>query len=202
MHAAGLILNTSVASAKARNYGIMWNDVMHKTGRIIDIRRGASNGSQSETVVKMRGECTGQCTSSCCISLVRSVLIHRSNWINSNPPIKFYTVEHTHTPPHKHTHRRAASRHTGNHCVSEPFSRLIINNAWLWEDERLFWLKACFSYGETSAVAVLTVHSLTKWVFLHMSTPNWSSPIKSELIQTKMFELREPFIWGVDSCNL
>lgn len=33
-------------------------------------------------------------------------------------------------------------------CVSVSLSGLIINNSWLWEDERLFWLEACVSYGE------------------------------------------------------
>lgn len=32
-------------------------------------------------------------------------------------------------------------------CVSVSLSGMVINNAWLWEDERLFWLEACVSYG-------------------------------------------------------
>lgn len=167
----------------------MWNDVLHKIRQIVDFRRGASHGSQSQIVVRTRGERTSQWTSSWCTamicSLIGSVLISTPLTIGwSQIHLLIFVQCDTHT----HTDTRVLPAVTLGRTVSESFSRLIINNAWLWEDERLFWLKACFSYGETRAVAVLTVRSYTKWVFLLMSTPNWSSGIKCELIWREWFE--------------
>lgn len=60
----------------------------------------------------------------------------------------------SHTPAHTCADTSAAA-HAGvckasqweTVCVSVSLSGTVINNAWLWEDERLFWLEACVSYG-------------------------------------------------------
>lgn len=98
----------------------------------------------------------GCCTVFICF-LIGSLLIYAANhW--KNPAWLLSLIHHTRARTHTRTHtdicsctrlHRQPAVTVGNTvCVSVSLSGLIINNAWLWEDERLFWLEACVSYGE------------------------------------------------------
>lgn len=96
------------------------------------------------------------------------------------------TPAHLFSPLYTHRHRFTGSRHSGETaCASVSLCGRIINNAWLWEDERLFWLQACVSYGarETSVQALISIHSQTKWTLLHMACLSTILIMESRLIQ-------------------
>ncbi len=161
MQAAAFIVNTGVASANAWKDGIThkWNVVMcnkKQTAHILETL---------EMIVGHRGCCHDDSRErEPMAALLSSSAFWLALWQFTQLiterilPTCVVTQTHKHTHTHTHTH---ADMHSWTHshrqpavtlrntvCVSVSLSGLIINNAWLWEDERLFWLEACVLYGE------------------------------------------------------
>lgn len=163
---------------------------MHEIWEIIDFRRGASNGSQSRIVVMTRGEHKSQWTGSSCTAmicrLIGSVLISRpNNWSQIHLLIFVRCDAQAHKRAHTHTHRVPAI------TLGKTVSESLVWSSIMHDFGRM---KGCFGLRHVSHMErhqqsqFLTVHSCWKWVCLRMSTPNWSSGIKCELIWRKGFE--------------